>query len=170
MNRYQASFMKKADYFFGQKELVFIVYLHDAEDRERLDHVVFLEKVDGEVTGLYIRGMNPLLSGHRIEELDDFNLFDRYDGLEECKEEIQLNIESISLFFSSQYNELRGIFLSNSHESTSLFLAFLQDEMIVEKNLGLPQTVGWLEKRFSKEGVVAYEKRTGGAWERACYT
>jgi len=75
LNNYILSFMKKIDYFFVGKELLNIIYLHDEEDNERLDHVLFFEKKNSEVVGLYIRGMNPLLSSRSVYELDDFNLF-----------------------------------------------------------------------------------------------
>ena len=96
MNNYIISFTKKFGYFFDKKEISNIIYLHDEDDNERLDHVLFFEKDNGDVIGLYIRGMNPLISVNRVYDLDDFNLFSSYEGLIECKENIKLNIEYIS--------------------------------------------------------------------------
>ncbi|GGG82928.1 hypothetical protein [Paenibacillus radicis (ex Gao et al. 2016)] len=86
MNSYILSFTKKFAYFFEHIEISNIIYLHDEDDNERLDHVIFLEKNDGDVIGIYLRGMNPLISANRIYDLDDFNLFANYDELIECKE------------------------------------------------------------------------------------
>ncbi|WP_260865910.1 hypothetical protein [Paenibacillus xylanexedens] len=74
MNKYISSVTKKIDYYFSQQEIANIIYLQDEEDHERLDQVVFLEKSDGDVIGIYIRGMNPLISANRIDDVDDFNL------------------------------------------------------------------------------------------------
>ncbi|MBB6022783.1 hypothetical protein HNR77_003882 [Paenibacillus sp. JGP012] len=54
MDNYIHSFIKKFDYYFEQKEISNIIYLHDQDDHERLDQVLFLEKEDGHVIGLYI--------------------------------------------------------------------------------------------------------------------
>ena len=89
MNNYINSFIKKFDYYFEQKEISHIIYVHDQDDYERLDQVLFLEKDDGHVIGLYIRGMNPLISVNRI---DDFNLFASYERLVESKENIKLRM------------------------------------------------------------------------------
>ncbi len=114
MNNYIISFTKKFGYFFDKKEISNIIYLHDEDDNERLDHVLFFEKYNGDVVGLYLRGMNPLISMNKVYDLDDFNLFSSYEGLIECKENIKLNIEYISLFFSTQYNELLDFYLANN--------------------------------------------------------
>lgn len=63
MNPYILSFTRKFDHYFDQKEILNMIYLHDEEDNERLDHVFFLEQVDGGVAGIYVRGMNPLILG-----------------------------------------------------------------------------------------------------------
>lgn len=134
MNPYILSFTSKFDHFFDQKEISNMIYLHDEEDNERLDHVFFLEQVDGGVVGIYVRGMNPLISGHRIYDLDDFNLFASYERLVECMENIKFKIEYMSLFFSTQYNELLGAYLANNEETCSLLMLFLQDEIYIERD------------------------------------
>ncbi len=165
MNNYILSFAKKFDYFFVQKEISSIIYLHDEDDNERLDHVLFLEKDNGDVIGLYIRGMNPLISMNRIYDLDDFNLFDSYEGLIECKENIKLKIEYIGLFFSTQYNELLGFYLVNNDASSSIFILFLQDEIYMEKDCTKHEVSRMLEKRFSTEGFITYEKISESDWK-----
>ncbi|WP_017427988.1 hypothetical protein [Paenibacillus sp. ICGEB2008] len=159
MNNYIISFTKKFDYFFEQKEISNIIYLHDEDDNERLDHVLFLEKGDGNVIGLYIRGMNPLISVNRIYDLDDFNLFASYEGLIESKENIKLRVEYIGMFFSTQYNELLGFYLANNDVSSSIFILFSQDEIYVEKDCSKYEASRALEKRFSTEGFITYEKK-----------
>ncbi|MEE4569471.1 hypothetical protein V2U94_17760 [Paenibacillus polymyxa] len=166
MNNYIISFTKKFDYFFEQKEISNIIYLHDEEDNERLDHVLFLEKEHGNVIGLYIRGMNPLISVNRIYDLDDFNLFASYEGLVESKENIKLRIEYIDLFFSTQYNELLGLYLANNDASSSIFILFLQDEIYVEKDCSKYEASRALEKRFSTEGFITYEKKCETDWKK----
>ncbi|WP_058830539.1 hypothetical protein [Paenibacillus polymyxa] len=166
MNNYIISFTKKFDYFFEQKEISNIIYLHDEEDNERLDHVLFLEKEDGNVIGLYIRGMNPLISVNRIYDLDDFNLFASYEGLVESKENIKLRIEYIDLFFSTQYNELLGLYLANNDASSSIFILFLQDEIYVEKDCSKYEASRALVKRFSAEGFITYEKKCETDWKK----
>ncbi|MGQ3479582.1 hypothetical protein [Paenibacillus sp. TY11] len=166
MNNYIISFTKKFDYFFEQKEISNIIYLHDEDDNERLDHVLFLEKDDDNVIGLYIRGMNPLISVNRIYDLDDFNLFASYEGLVESKENIKLRIEYIGLFFSTQYNELLGFYLANNDASSSIFVLFLQDEIYVEKDCSKYEASRALEKRFSTEGFITYEKKRETDWKK----
>ncbi|WP_010503572.1 hypothetical protein [Paenibacillus elgii] len=166
MNNYILSFTKKFDHFFQQKEISNIIYLHDEDDNERLDHVIFFEKNDGDVIGIYIRGMNPLLSVNRIYDLDDFNLFASYEGLIECKEKIVLKIEYIGLFFSSQYNELLGFYLSNNDASSSLFILFFHDEIYVNKDCSKSHASRILEKKFSTEGFITYEKKNESDWEK----
>ncbi|MFF2484330.1 hypothetical protein [Paenibacillus sp. NPDC058071] len=165
MNNYIISFTKKFEYFFEQKEISNIIYLHDEDDNERLNHVLFLEKDNGDVIGLYIRGMNPLISVNRIYDLDDFNLFSSYEGLIECKENIKLKLEYIVLFFSTQYNELLGLYLANNDASSSIFILFLQDEMHLEKDCGKHEASRMLEKRFSIEGFISYEKKCETDWK-----
>ncbi|WP_379140901.1 hypothetical protein [Paenibacillus sp. sgz500992] len=166
MNNYIISFTKKFDYFFGQKEIANLIYLHDEGDNERLDHVLFLEKDSGDVIGLYIRGMNPLFSVNRIYDLDDFNLFASYEGLIECKEKIKLKMEYVGLFFSTQYNELLGFYLANNDASSSIFILFLQDEIYMEKDCSRYEVSRVLEKRFSTEGFITYEKKCETDWEK----
>lgn len=166
MNNYLLSFTKKFDYFFGQKEISNIIYLHDEDDNERLDHVLFLEKDDGDVIGLYIRGMNPLISKNKIYDLDDFNLFDSYEGLIECKENIKLKIEYLALFFSTQYNELLGVYMANNDASSSICILFLQDEIYMENNLSECEASRMLEKRFSIEDFIIYEKKCETDWKQ----
>ncbi|PNQ82800.1 hypothetical protein [Paenibacillus sp. F4] len=166
MNNYIISFTKKFDYFFEQKEISNIIYLHDEDDNERLDHVLFLEKDDGNVIGLYIRGMNPLISVNRIYDLDDFNLFASYEGLVESKENIKLRIEYICLFFSSEYNELLGFYLSNNDVSSSLFVLFLQDEIDVKKNYSKSDASKVLKNKYSTEGYITYEKKSETDWKK----
>lgn len=141
-------FYKKFDYFFGQKEIANLIYLHDEGDNERLDHVLFLEKDSGDVIGLYIRGMNPLFSVNRIYDLDDFNLFASYEGLIECKENFKLKIEYVGMFFNTQYNELLGFYLANNDASSSIFILFLQDEIYMEKDCSRYEVSRVLEKGF----------------------
>jgi hypothetical protein len=164
MNNYILSYTKKMDHFFGHKEVSSIIYLHDEEDNERLDHVIFLEKDDGDVTGMFIRGMNPLISANRIHDVDDFNLFASYDELMECKENITLKIEYMCLFFSSEYNELLGVYLSNNDNSSSLFLLFLQDEMVVKKDCSKSDVSKILKNMYPTVGYIPYEKRHEGEW------
>ncbi|GAA0137035.1 hypothetical protein YSY43_38760 [Paenibacillus sp. YSY-4.3] len=166
MNNYILSFTKKFDYFFEQKEISNIIYLHDEDDNERLDHVLFFEKDNGDVIGLYIRGMNPLISVNRIYDLDDFNLFASYEGLIECKENIKLKIEYIDLFFSTQYNELLGFYLVNNDATSSIFILFLQDEIYMEKDCSKHEASRMLEKRFSAEGFITYEKKCEIDWKQ----
>lgn len=164
MNNYILSFTKKFDHFFEQKEISNVIYLHDEDDNERLDHVIFLEKDDGDVIGIYIRGMNPLISVNSIYVLDDFNLFASYEGFIECKEKIIFKIEYINLFFSSQYNELLGFYLSNNDASSSLFILFFQDEIYVKKDCSKSHASRILEKKFSTEGLITYEKKSESDW------
>lgn len=165
MNSYILSFTKKLDHFFEHKELLNIIYLHDEDDNERLDHVFFLEKDDGDVIGIYIRGMNPLISANRIYDLDDFNLFASYDGLTEYKENLIFKIEYICSFFSSEYNELLGFYLSNNDASSSLFVLFLQDEIDVKKNCSKSDASKILKNKYSTEGYITYEKKSESDWE-----
>ncbi|WP_017692555.1 hypothetical protein [Paenibacillus sp. PAMC 26794] len=165
MNNYIISFTKKFDYFFKNKEFSNIIYLHDEDDQERLDHVLFLEKADGKVIGLYIRGMNPLISVNRIYDLDDFNLFASYEELVESKENIQLRVEYICLFFSSGYNELLGFYLSNNDTSSSLFVLFLQDEIDMIKNCSKSDASKILKNKYSSKGYITYEKKSESDWE-----
>ncbi|MBH0331111.1 hypothetical protein ABH14_15085 [Brevibacillus brevis] len=169
MNNYILSFTKKFDYFFVQKEISNIIYLHDEDDDERLDHVLFLEKDNGDVIGLYIRGMNPLISMNRIYDLDDFNLFSSYERLIECKENIKFKIEYLGLFFSTQYNELFGLYLANNDASSSIFILFLQDEIYVEKDCSKYDARRMLEKRFSTEGFITYEKKCETDWKQVSF-
>jgi len=166
MDNYKLSFTKKFDYFFESKEISNIIYLHDVDGNERLDHVLFLEKDNGNVVGLYIRGLNPLISGNRIYDLDDFNLFDSYDGLIECKENIILKIEYMALFFGTQYNELLGFYLSNNDTSSSLFMLFFYDEICIKKNCSKYDASGMIEKRLSTEGFIIYERKCETDWEK----
>ncbi|MDM5276693.1 hypothetical protein QUF95_04850 [Paenibacillus silvae] len=165
MNNYIHSFIKKFDYYFRQKEILNIIHVHDQDDHERLDQVLFLEKKDSHVIGLYIRGMNPLISVNRIYDLDDFNLYASYERLVESKENIKLRIENIRLYFSSKYNELLGFYLSDNDESSSLFVLFLQDEMDVKKNESKSDASKILKSRYSTEGYIIYEKESQGDWE-----
>ncbi|MBG9756795.1 hypothetical protein ACNA06_04940 [Lysinibacillus sp. RSDA_15] len=166
MNNYIISFTKKFDYFFDKKEILNIIYLHDEDDNERLDHVLFFEKDNGDVIGLYIRGMNPLISVNRVYDLDDFNLFSSYEGLIECKENIKLKIEYIGLFFSTQYNELLGFYLENNDASSSIFILFLQDEIYMEKDCSKYEASRILENRFSTEGFITYKKTCETDWRQ----
>lgn len=169
MNNYILSFTKKLDYFFEQKEISNIIYLHDEDDKERLDHVIFLEKDDSNVIGIYIRGMNPLISGNRVYDLDDFNLFASYEELIECKENIVLKIEYIVLFFSTQYDELLGVYLSNNEESSSLFILFLHDEMYVEKNCSKLHASNIIKERHSLDSFITYDKKVGRNWAKQSF-
>ncbi|WP_375106220.1 hypothetical protein AB9L15_06315 [Lysinibacillus fusiformis] len=166
MNNYIISFTKKFGYFFDKKEILNIIYLHDEDDNERLDHVLYFEKDNGDVIGLYIRGMNPLISVNRVYDLDDFNLFSSYEGLIECKENIKLKIEYIGLFFSTQYNELLGFYLANNDASSSIFILFLQDEIYMEKDCSKYEASRILENRFSTEGFITYEKTCETDWRQ----
>ncbi|WP_155591522.1 MULTISPECIES: hypothetical protein [Lysinibacillus] len=166
MNNYIISFTKKFGYFFDKKEISNIIYLHDEDDNERLDHVLFFEKDNGDVIGLYIRGMNPLISVNRVYDLDDFNLFSSYEGLIECKENIKLKIEYIGLFFSTQYNELLGFYLANNDASSSIFILFLQDEIYMEKDCSKYEASRILENKFSTEGFITYEKTCETDWRQ----
>lgn len=169
MNNYILSFTKKFDLLFKQKEISNIIYLHDQDDNERLDHVLFLEKDDGNVIGLYIRGMNPLISVNRIYDLDDFNLFASYEGLTEFEENIILKVEYIGLFFSTQYNELLGFYLSNNDASSSLLILFLHDEIYVKRDCSKYDASRMLEKRFSTKGFITYEKKCKTDWEETSF-
>lgn len=166
MNNYIISFTKKFGYFFDKKEISNIIYLHDEDDNERLDHVLFFEKDNGDVIGLYIRGKNPLISVNRVYDLDDFNLFSSYEGLIECKENIKLKIEYIGLFFSTQYNELLGFYLANNDASSSIFILFLQDEIYMEKDCSKYEASRILENKFSTEGFITYEKTCETDWRQ----
>ncbi|MGG3283322.1 hypothetical protein [Paenibacillus solani] len=165
MNNYILSITKKFDYYFEQKEISNIIYLHAEDDNERLDHVLYLEEDNKDVIGLYIRGMNPLISVNRVYDLDDFNLFASYEGgLIECKENIKLKVEYLCLFFSTQYNELFGFYLANNNTSSSIFILFLHDEIYLEKNCSKYEASKILEKRFSSEGFMTYEKKCETDW------
>ncbi|CAI8891089.1 GNAT family N-acetyltransferase [Brevibacillus sp. IT-7CA2] len=169
MNNYILSFIKKFDHFFVQKEISNIIFLHDEDDDERLDHVLFLEKDDGDVIGLYIRGMNPIISMNRLNDLDDFNLFASYEELFECKENFKLKIEYLALCFSTQYNELFGLYLANNDASSSIFILFLHDEIYVEKDCSKYDARRMLEKRFSAEGFITYEKKYETDWKQVSF-
>jgi hypothetical protein len=165
MNNYILSITKKFDYFFQHKEISNIIYLHDEEDNERLDHVIFLEKNNGDVTGIFIRGMNPLISPNRIFDLDDFNLFASYDGLIERKDNILFKVEHLCLFFSAEYNELLGLYLSNADDSTSLFILFLHDQIDVKKGCNKSDVTKIIKDNYSINGFITYEKKSGGGWK-----
>ncbi|WP_335582709.1 hypothetical protein [Paenibacillus bovis] len=158
--------MKKIDYFFVGKELLNIIYLHDEEDNERLDHVLFFEKKNSEVVGLYIRGMNPLLSSRSVYELDDFNLFASYEKLVEVKEDIRFEIKCTRVYFNTQYNELFGLYLANADKSCSIVIAFLQDEMYVEQNCSEYEARQKLSERFPDTSLIIYEKNHEQEWKQ----
>lgn len=166
MKQYILSNTQKFEYFFLHKEISNIIYLHDEEDNERLDHVVFLEKKDGDVTGIFIRGMNPFISTNRIFDLDDFNLFASYDELTEHKDNIALKIERIGLFFSAEYNELLGLYLSDADDSTSLFILFLHDQIEVKKGCNKSDAAKIISDRYSNNGFVTYEKKSEEGWRQ----
>lgn len=151
---------KKFDYYFGDKDIVRMIYLHDEEDNERLDHVLFLEEANGGVIGMYIRGLNPLFSMNRVDDLDNFNLYDSYEGLIECKEHVNLTITCMSLYFSKQYNELLGCYLHNSDGTSSILILFLQDELYIQQDCSKADVMSLLEERFSTVGFITYEKNT----------
>jgi hypothetical protein len=141
--------------------------LHDVEDNERLDHVIFFEKVDGDVVGIFIRGMNPLISGNRIYDLDDFNLFASYeDGLIDYKENFSFKVEYICLFFGTTYNELMGCYLSNQDTSSSLLIIFIYDEIHLEMNVNKSDVRELIEKRFSPDCFITYERIGASDWEK----
>jgi hypothetical protein len=167
MNNYILSMTKKFNHFFGQKEISKIIYLHDEDDNERLDHVIFFEKVDGNDVGIFIRGINPLISGNRIYDLDDFNLFASYEeGLIECEENFILKVEYINLFFSTQYNELLGFYLSENNKSNSLLIIFMNDEIYMDKNCCKSHVREAIEERHSLDGFITYEKKGENEWEK----
>jgi hypothetical protein len=165
MKQYILSNTQKFEYFFLHKEISNIIYLHDEEDNERLDHVVFLEKKNGDVAGIFIRGMNPFISTNRIFDLDDFNLFASYDELTEHKDNIALRIEHICLFFSAEYNELLGLYISNSDDSTSLFISFLYDQIDVKKGCNTSDAAKIISDRYSDNGFITYEKKSEEGWK-----
>ncbi|WP_341278991.1 hypothetical protein [Paenibacillus sp. FSL H8-0537] len=162
MNNYILSMTKKFDYFFQQEEISNIIYLHDEEDNERLDHVIFLEKINGDVTGIFIRGMNPLITPNRIFDLDDFNLFASYDGLIERKDNILIKVEHLCLFFSAEYNELLGVYLSDVDDLTSLFILFLHDQIDVKKGCNMSDVTKIITDIHSNNSFITYEKKSGG--------
>ncbi|WP_128102963.1 hypothetical protein [Paenibacillus sp. DCT19] len=168
MNKYISSVNKKVDHYLSQQEIANIIYLQDEEDHERLDQVIFLEKGDGNVIGIYIRGMNPLISANRINDVDDFNLYATYEGLLECKEKLTFKIEYIGLVFGSQYNELLGLYLSDDGASESLFMLFLQDEIHVEQGCSKAYAIRMLDERFSANGYVTYIKDSEKDWTPSC--
>ncbi|WP_375199409.1 hypothetical protein [Bacillus sp. RS11] len=86
MNNYIKSFTKKMDELLWKEEFTNLIYLHDKEDNERLDQVIFLKKNNEDVVGFYIRGNNPLISVNKVYSLDDFNLYATYDELIEYEE------------------------------------------------------------------------------------
>ncbi|TVX94089.1 hypothetical protein [Paenibacillus agilis] len=165
MNNYILSITKKFDYFFRDKEISNIIYLHDEEDNERLDHVIFLEQNNGDVIGIFIRGMNPLLSPNRIFDLDDFNLLASYDGLIERKDNILFKVEHLCLFVSAKYNELLGVYLSNADDSTSLFILFLHDQIDVKKGCNKSDITEIITDKYLNNGYITYEKKSGGGWK-----
>jgi len=110
--------------------------------------------------------MNPLISVNRVYDLDDFNLFSSYEGLIECKAQAYLKIEYIGLFFSTQYNELLGFYLANNDASSSIFILFLQDGIYMEKDCSKYEASRILEKRFSTEGFITYEKTCETDWRQ----
>ncbi len=166
MKQYILSNTQKFEYFFLHKEISNIIYLHDEEDNERLDHVVFLEQKNGEVIGLFIRGMNPFISTNRIFDLDDFNLFASYDELIEHKDSLVFRIEHICLFFSVEYNELLGLYLSDADDSTSLFILFLHDQIDVKKGCNKSDAAKIISDRYSNNGFVTCEKKSEEGWFR----
>lgn len=168
MNKYMLSVIKKIDHYFSQQEIANIIYLQDEEDYERLDQVVFFEKSDGDVIGVYIGGMNPLISANRINDVDDFNLYATYEGLLEYKEKLNFKIKYIGLVFGSQYNELLGLYLSDDGVSESLFMLFLQDEILVEQGCSKAYATRMLDERFSANGYVTYIKEIEKDWTPSC--
>lgn len=165
MNNYILSMTKKFDYFFQHIEISNIIYLHDEEDNERLDHVIFLEQNNDDVVGIFIRGMNPLISSNRFSDLDDFNLFTSYDSLIEHKDNILFKVEHIYLFLSAEYNELLGLFLTNANESTSLFILFLHDQIDVRKGCTRSDVAKIILDKYSNSGFITYIKKGGGSWK-----
>jgi hypothetical protein len=165
MNNYILSMTKKFDYYFQHIEISNIIYLHDEEDNERLDHVIFLEQNNGDVIGIFIRGMNPLISPNRFSDLDDFNLFASYDGLNEIKDNIFFKVEHIYLFFSAKYNELLGLFLTNANDSTSLFILFLHDQIDVRKGCTRSDIAKIISDTYSNNDFITFEKKGRGWWK-----
>ncbi|MDM5247982.1 hypothetical protein [Lysinibacillus sp. G4S2] len=163
MNNYIKSFTKKMDKFLWKEEFTNIIYLHDKEDNERLDQVLFLKKNNEDVVGFYIRGTNPLISVNKVHNLDDFNLFATYDELIEY-EENDFNLfktECIRLYFNPNFHELLGIYLSDINGVSSLIILFLQDEIQIVNDCKISDIDSVFEKFFLQVSVgnmIVYEK------------
>ncbi|MCL9663120.1 hypothetical protein L2089_20765 [Paenibacillus hunanensis] len=170
VNNYELSIIKKLTFFFGQQKISSLVYLYDEDDNEMLDHVIFFEKEDSSNLGLYIRGLNPLFSINKIHELDDFNLFASYEKISEYKEEFKLSIEYICFHISSEYNELLGVYLSNSNNSQSILILFLQDKIELFKNCNYSEARKMLENRCLQEDYISYEKYHTEDWRKLITT
>ncbi|WP_458120144.1 hypothetical protein [Paenibacillus sp. Z6-24] len=166
MNNYIISFIRKFDYFFKQQEILNVIYLYDEEDNEKLDHVLFFETIYDKVIGIYIRGMNPLFSKNRIYDLDDFNLFASYEKIIETKENMVLKVEQMKLFFSTQYNELLGFYLSDNDATNSIFIAFLQDEIYLERNCSEYGARQRIKEKVTHEAIITYEKKYKDDWKQ----
>ena len=163
MNSYILSFTKKIDRLFWNKEIINIIYLHDKQDNERLDQVIYLEESNGSVIGLYINGMNPVFSLNKIHNFDEFNLFASYDALNECKEGkfLKFKISHIKLIFNTQYNELFGLYLSSVNESNSIMLLFMQNVIHIELGCKKTEIMKVLEENISHittNQYLVYEK------------
>ncbi|WP_223556329.1 hypothetical protein [Lysinibacillus sphaericus] len=163
MNNYIKSFTKKMDELLWKEEFTNLIYLHDKEDNERLDQVIFLKKNNEDVVGFYIRGNNPLISVNKVYSLDDFNLYATYDELIEYEEKNfkLFNTECIRLYFNPGYNELLGIYLSDIDGFRSLIILFLQDEIQIVNNCKISDIDTVFEKfslQVSVGKLIVYEK------------
>jgi len=163
VNNYIESFTKKMDKLLWREEFTNIIYLHDKEDNERLDQVIFLKKNNEDVVGFYIRGNNPLISVNKVYSLDDFNLYATYDELIEYEEKNfkLFKTECIRLYFNPDYNELLGIFLSDIDGFSSLIILFLQDEIQIVNDCKISDIDTVFEKFFlqvSVGNIIVYEK------------
>ncbi|MNV91537.1 hypothetical protein D3C71_1860400 [compost metagenome] len=69
------------------------------------------------------------------------------------------------MFFSAEYNELLGLYLSNADDSTSLFILFLQDQIDVKKGCNKSDVTKIILDRYSNNGFITYEKKSGGGWK-----
>lgn len=163
MNNYISSVIKKIEYLFWYEVISSVIFVHDEEDNERLDQVLFLEKTNGNVVGLYVNSMNPIFALNRFYDFDYFNLFASYDELYELKENnfCEFKVEYIKLVFNSQYNELCALFLSNADKTNSILLLFMHDEIRLILNCSKFEFRRILNESFlhvSNEHFLTYKK------------
>jgi hypothetical protein len=123
--------LKKIEKLFLEKKISIITTLLD-EDDDLIDNAIYI-KIENEYLGIYINGTNPFFSKSFIENIDMFNLYENYNQIKtDSKKITEFKIDSIKIVFNSDYNELLGLYFSNSTiEESSFSIIFMSDELDV---------------------------------------